>query len=182
MSKREILRVIALLLLLTVTATVLLACKKKGQETPTPTPSDNSLLAPDYAPPAQEEGASDIEGEQSGNKLTPGAGGGGAAGLTYEDKASINLTTKKVTLRFENPSRSYNNIVLQMVLQDTLIFQSGLLTPGKKLTEIALADGIAERLQDGGYQAKFVVSFYDPDTNEKAIVNTELPITVDVSH
>ena len=87
-----------------------------------------------------------------------------------------------MTLRFENPSRSYNNIVLQMVLQDTLIFQSGLITPGKQLREIALADGIAERLQDGGYQAKFVVSFYDPDTNEKAIVNTELPITVDVSH
>ena len=181
MSKREILRVIALLLLLTVTATVLLACKKKGQETPTPTPSDNSLLAPDYAPPAQEEGASDIEGEQSGNKLTSGGGGGGAAGMTWEGTVNIFLTAKKATLRFENPSRSYNNIVLQLVMQDTLIFQSGLLTPGKQLREIALADGIAERLQVGGYNAEFVVTYYDPDTNEKAILNSKLPVTVVVS-
>ena len=39
---------------------------------------------------------------------------GGAVGLTYSDKITIDLSEKKATLRFDNPSRSVNSVVLQL--------------------------------------------------------------------
>ena len=35
-------------------------------------------------------------------------------------------------------------------------------------------------LSPGGYEGKFIVLYYDPDSGEKAMVNTEIPITVNV--
>lgn len=36
-------------------------------------------------------------------------------------------------------------------------------------------------LSAGGYEGKFAVLYYDPDTGEKAVVNTEIPVTITVS-
>lgn len=148
------------------------SCKRKKVDDPT--------LAPDYAPPHQEEGAEDI-GDGDGTKLDAPEGGG-SAGMTYEDKMIVDLSDKKVTLRFDNASRSVSNVVLQVVIQDTVIVETGVITPGKRVKTVNLKEGADVLLQPGVYanDAKLVVNFYDPETNEKSAVKTEIPVTVTV--
>ena len=71
--------------------------------------------------------------------------------------------------------------MLQIVVQDEIIVQSGLLKPGNQVTALELLDGAAGKLSAGGYEGKFAVLYYDPDTGEKAVVNTEIPVTITVS-
>ena len=61
-----------------------------------------------------------------------------------------------------------------------ILAQSGKLSPGKQLDTLELLEGAASRLQPGGYNGQFVVLFYQPDTGEKTIVNTEIPVDVTV--
>ena len=165
------------LLILMILALVLssfVSCKRKKVDDPT--------LAPDYAPPHEEQGAEDI-GDGDGSKIDAPEGGG-AAGMTYEDKMTVDLSDKKVTLRFDNASRSVSNVVLQVIIQDRVIVETGVITPGKRVTTVNLKEGAETLLQPGVYanNAKMVVNFYDPETNEKSAVKTEIPVTVTVQN
>ena len=72
-------------------------------------------------------------------------------------------------------------MTVELVIQGNVVAQSGLLTPSKRLTSLTLNDGIAAQLPGGVYNdAKFVVRFYDPTTNECSIVNSEIVVTVTV--
>lgn len=138
----------------------------------------SSLLAPDYAPMDQDSNAVDMEGDST-DKLEPSQGGG-AVGLEYSDVVTVSLSEKTVKMYYGNPSRSYNNVVLQVVVQDTLLAQSELLVPGKRLPQLPLKEEALARLSEGGYKGKFVISFYNPETGEKAMVDSEVEITVNV--
>ena len=127
------------------------------------------VLAPDYAPVEEESNAQAIE-DDSGEKLEAEEGGG-AVSLTYSNE---------VTIDFANPGKSVQDMVVQIVIDDTVIVQSGTLKPGNQVTTLNLLDGAEKQLQPGGYDGKFVVFYYDPDTGEKAVVNTEIPITITV--
>lgn len=135
-------------------------------------------LAPDYAPRQEEPYAEDI-GDDGDQKLTQ-AEGGGAVSLTYTVQVNINLTEEQATLYFANPSKSNQDMVLQIVVQDVVIAQSGKLSPGKKIEKLDLLEGAAGRLSPGGYNGEFVVLYYQPDTHEKTIVNTEIPVNITV--
>ncbi len=168
--KKKIL--IAVLLSVAVIAIVVAVCMVVFKE--------ETVLTPDYAPPAAEENAEKIEGEDD-TKLDV-AEGGGAVGLTYQTAVTVDLSDEKATLRFDNPGRSHNNIVLQIVVQNTVVAQSGTIKPGYKVSVVELLDGAADRLAAGIYETdtKFVVLYYDPDTDEKSILQTEIPIVVTV--
>ena len=71
-------------------------------------------------------------------------------------------------------------MVLQIAIQDTVILQSGTLKPGNQVKLLDLLEGAEEMLSPGGYEGRFIVLYYDPDSGEKAMVNTEIPITVNV--
>ena len=43
-----------------------------------------------------------------------------------------------------------------------------------------LLEGAEKQLSAGGYEGKFVVLYYDQTSGEKAMVNTEIPITINV--
>ncbi|MBQ4137670.1 MAG: hypothetical protein IJD67_06120 [Clostridia bacterium] len=106
--------------------------------------------------------------------------GGGAVGMVYKEEITVDLSDKKATLHFVNPSRSTHNVTVQLVVNDTVIAESGLLTPGKRLSELTLKDGAS--ISEGVYadNAKLIVKFYDPTTNACSIVNSELKVTVTV--
>ena len=72
-------------------------------------------------------------------------------------------------------------MVLQLVIDDVVILQSGLLTPGNQVTTLSLLDGAEKRLADGGYDGKFVVLYYDRASGERAMINTEIPVSVTVT-
>lgn len=106
--------------------------------------------------------------------------GGGAVSLTYSTKVTVTLDDGMASVYFANPSKSNQDMVLQLVVQDVILAQSGRLSPGKQLDTLELLEGAASRLQPGGYNGQFVVLFYQPDTGEKTIVNTEIPVDVTV--
>lgn len=137
------------------------------------------VLAPDYAPKEEERNAETIP-DDNGEKMELPEGGGSVS-LTYAREMTIDLSDKKASLYFANPGKSNQDIVLQVVVQDEVIIQSGTLKPGNQVTSLDLLDSASGMLSAGGYEAKFVVLYYHPETAEKALVNTEIPVTITVS-
>lgn len=138
-----------------------------------------SILAPDYAPQELEQNAEEME-STSAEKLDAPAGGG-SVNLMFQDKVTVSLSEKTASLYYGNPSESTQDVLLQVVVQDTVIAQSGRLVPGTQVSSLDLAREAVEALQPGGYDGKLVVSFYDPVTGEKASVNTEIPVSITVA-
>ena len=173
MKKRILTLLLVSVLLLTMTATMLAPCKK--DEDP-----DKSPIPPDYAPPAQEGGAEDI-GDDGEQKLE-GPTGGGAVGMTYSNEVTIDISEKKAILRFDNPSKSQNSMVLQLKIGEMVVFETGAIAPGKRITSMDVKDSVLEQLELITYttDTNFRVYFYDPNTNERAMVDTKLPVSVTV--
>lgn len=137
-------------------------------------------LAPDYAPQEEEQNAETIPNDTGEKMENPE--GGGSVSLTYSREVSIDLSDETATLLFANPGKSNQDMVLQIVIQDTVIVQSGTLKPGNQVTALDLLDGAAKKLSAGTYEGNFNVLYYNPETGEKAIVNTEIPITITVNN
>lgn len=138
--------------------------------TPTPTlPPDND--------PSTEEHAVPMDDDDGGEKL-PQPTGGGAVNITYSNEVTISLAEDSASLLFANPSRSNQSMVLDLIVQDTTILRSGALSPGNQLKTLPLLD--TAKLSPGRYNGKFQVRFYDPDTKEQALLNTEIPVSITV--
>lgn len=133
------------------------------------------VLVPDHAP-AVEANAETIE-ETDEEKLEQPEGGG-AVGLTYSPEVTIAKKRKKAKLLFANPSRSNQDLIVQIVIQDTVIVQSGLLKPGNQVTSLNIPD--TSMLQTGTYEGSFMIYYYYPENGEKAIVNSQMPIHITV--
>lgn len=139
---------------------------------------EETTLTPDYAPRREDKYAQSLD-DQGDEKLEQ-VQGGGAVSLAYSTKVTVTLDDGMASVYFANPSKSNQDMVLQLVVQDVILAQSGRLSPGKQLDTLELLEGAASRLQPGGYNGQFVVLFYQPDTGEKTIVNTEIPVDVTV--
>ncbi len=137
------------------------------------------ILAPDYAPRQIEENAEPI-GDDGAEKLSQPEGGG-AIGLTYAKEVTISLSDKNAAIMFANPTKSNQDMVLQLAIDDVVVLQSGRLEPGNRVSSLGLLDGAEKRLTAGGYNGKFVVLYYDRTSGEKAMLNTEIPVTVTVT-
>jgi len=136
------------------------------------------VLAPDYAPQKQEQNAETIP-DDTGDKME-NPEGGGAVSLTYSNEVTIDLSDKAAALYFANPGKSNQDMVIQIAIQDTIILQSGTLSPGNQVKLLNLLEGAEDMLQPGGYEGKFIVLYYDQTSGEKSMVNTEIPITINV--
>lgn len=136
-------------------------------------------LTPDYAPQETEGNAETLPGDD-GNKLESPEGGG-AVSLSYAKEVTIDLSDAVANLYFANPGRSNQDMVLQLVVQEQILLQSGKLTPGHQVTKLDLLDGAAKMLSPGIYEGKFVVLYYNQETGEKAVVNTDIPVKITVA-
>ena len=136
------------------------------------------ILTPDYAPQDKEQNAETIPGDTGDKMKNPE--GGGAVSLTYSNEVTIDISDKAAALYFANPGKSNQDVVLQIVIQDTVILQSGTLSPGHQVKLLNLLEGAEDMLQPGGYEGKFIVLYYDQTNGEKSMVNTEIPITINV--
>ena len=138
------------------------------------------ILAPDYAPRETEALAQTIPND-NGEKMQSQEGGG-SVNLTYSNEVSIDLSDERAFLMFANPGKSNQDMVLQIVIRDEVIVQSGTIQPGQQVTELNLLEGEAAKLTTGGYDGKFTILYYHPDSAEKAMVNTEIPIRIEVKN
>lgn len=143
------------------------------------TDDSSSGLTPDYAPQETEENAEPMPDDGNGDKLDS-PDGGGAVSMSYTKNVLIDISEEKAVLNFGNPGESNKDMLVQIVIQDTILVQSGRLTPGHKVSQLNLLEGAAKKLKAGGYEGKIVVLFYDQETGEKAMLNAEIPVTIQV--
>lgn len=140
-----------------------------------------ATLPPDYAP-LEEEPNAEILPSDSDEKLEHSEGGG-AVGQIYKKEVLVDLSDKKATLLFGNPQKSTQDIVVQIIIHDQVVAQSGRLVPGTQVKVLNLLSD-APALSAGTYTSencKFVAFYYDSQTGEKAILSTQIPITVTVT-
>ena len=102
-----------------------------------------TVLAPDYAPQQTEENAESIENDDSEKLEQPE--GGGSVSLTYSTEVTIHLGERQASLLFANPGKSNQDMIVQLVIQDTVVIQSGLLTPGNQVTKLDLLEGVEKQ-------------------------------------
>lgn len=134
-------------------------------------------IIPDYAPEETDKNAEPIPGNET--KIDAPAGGG-AIGIEYVSEVIIDLSDGMVYLQYVNPGKSTQNIVLRVEIQGEAVAQSGLIPPGNRLKQLPLAEGMAGKLQPGGYDAQFRILSYNPETGEKAMIDTLAEIRVTV--
>ena len=164
---------IVLLLCVTVVSTTIavwVVCSRSAEAPDAP-------LVPDHAPEIEEQ-ASPIPNDTS-EKPAPFSKGCSVS-LTYSDQVTVDLSDKTASLIFANPKKSNQDLVLQIVIQDVVLGQSGRLVAGNQISALTLSDHALARLETGGYEGKFAVFYYSQETGEKAAVNTEIPITISV--
>ena len=117
-------------------------------------------------------------GEDDGDKL-PQAQGGGAVNITYSDQVAVCLETRTVSIRFANPARSNQSMVVRLVLGELVAAESGTLPPGSALESLPLLADVT--LPAGEYAGAFHVLFYDSQDGGRAGVSTKLPVSVTVA-
>ncbi len=136
------------------------------------------VITPDYAPNEMEENAEKIEGDDTTKLEAPD--GGGAVEVQFTKKVTLDLSDKTVYLNFGNPSKSTQQMVVQLWAKDEILAQSGAIKPGYKVGKLELLPGAANKLAVGGYEGKLVILNYDEETGEKAMVNIEVATLINV--
>lgn len=136
-------------------------------------------LAPDYPPQSIDKNQKPI-GDDNTQKL-PTSTGGGAINVTYGKEAEISLGGESISLYYANPNASNQNVAISIMIGDITIAKSHLITPGNMITELKLESGASDMLSVGGYDATLVIRAYHPQTNEKAMVDTEAELVVNVA-
>ncbi len=139
----------------------------------------NVILIPDYAPVETEAHAEPLPGDKQ--NPTESSANGGFVSLIYSNTAAINLEDRSISLLFGNPGNSNQDMVIQIIIQDTLIVQSGRITPGHQVTRLDLPETVNEYLQPGGYEGTLCVHYYSMENAEKALVTTDIPIQITVN-
>lgn len=144
---------------------------------------DPVVLDPDYPTISQEPNARPIESDSTEERPTVNEGGGSVT-ISFMDSITYNPATGQLSLFYQNPGASTHNVVVQVILvrgeEEYLLSQSGILAPGYQVTNLQASEG-APQLSPGGYEGKFRLLFYDPETGERSIVDTDIPCTVTVA-
>lgn len=135
-----------------------------------PVVDESDKIVPDYPPQETDPNQTPMEGDPGGT-LEIEEGGAGV-NLTYTATATVDLSDGTVKLYYANPSKSTQDMVVSLVLENEnlVICRSQRITAGNQIRELTLEESAKEKLEVGGYKAKYVVGCYDHDTNEKAIV------------
>ena len=102
---------------------------------------------------------------------------GGSVSMIYSLKAKLDLASGNINILFQNPKNSTHHVVLEMYLLNgddrVLIASSGRIPGGSALSQMQmLADSAV--LTAGTYDALYKVVYYDPNTGERALVETEI--------
>ena len=135
-------------------------------------------ISPDYPPQGTEQNQKPLEGDDGVKIESPS--GGGAINVTFGTAVTVDLSEEKVTLLYQNPQTSNQNVAILIMIDDLVVAKSDQITPGYGVDTLPLEEYAKERLSVGGYNGELVIRAYNPETGEKAIVNAkgELNLTV----
>lgn len=164
-----IITVLALILVGSVSTTVWVCFFRDNGSTP---------ITPDYPPQGTEQNQKPLEGDDGEKMESPT--GGGAINVTYQTSVKVDLSENKVTLLYANPQASNQNVAILIMIDDLVVAKSDLITPGHGVDTLTLEEYAKERLTVGGYDGELVVRAYDPETNEKAMVDAKGKVKITI--
>ena len=102
---------------------------------------------------------------------------GGLMSMVYKLKAEISLSTNDIKIYFQNPGKSNHNVALELYVvsggNEVKIAESGVIEPGFMLRHLTYEPENVV-LSEGNYEGKFKVIYYNPETGERAFVDSEL--------
>lgn len=140
------------------------------------------VLPPDYTNLRPDDGAETIPGDSSTQASAPSSGG--SVTITFMGDVQYSLSSRTLSIHYQNPKASTHNVVVQVILtsgeSEYLLAQSGILEPGYQITSLKATEH-APQLSSGGYAGKLKLLFYDPATGQQAIVDTDIPCTIVVN-
>lgn len=142
---------------------------------PSYTPSGPVVIAPDHPMPSQDVNAEANEGDNS--EKAEVEKGGGSLSLSYSLDAKLDLDTGKIDIYVKNPKSSTHDmsVILYLVSGETevAIAQSGRVSAGYSLKTMELVEGTAT-LSEGVYTGYYLLSLFDPETGERALVQPKI--------
>ncbi len=133
-------------------------------------------IIPDYV---KESNAQEMGDDDSKKMEKPD--GGGAVSLLYSKNVKVNLSDSRVSLFVGNPKKSTQDIVLQVLIDENVIAQSGRLVPGYQVDELTIDKNAKTILTKGGYKGKIKIFYFDETGGKKAMLNTEIPVSIEVN-
>ena len=135
-------------------------------------------ISPDYPPQGTEANQKPLEGDESEKMESPQ--GGGSINVTYNVNATVDLSEKTVSLLYANPQASNQDVAILIMIDELVVAKSDLISPGNGVDTLILDEYAAGKLSVGGYDAELVIRAYDPESGEKAMVDTkgQLSLTV----
>lgn len=140
-----------------------------------PTPSGPIVITPDHPMPSQDVNAEANEGDTS--EKAEVEEGGGSLSMTYSLDAKLDLDTGKIEIYVKNPRSSTHDmsVILYLVSGETevAIAQSGRVSAGYSLKSMELVDGTVT-LTEGVYTGYYLLSLFDPETGERALVQPKI--------
>jgi hypothetical protein len=141
--------------------------------------NNSGVLEPDYEHISLDSNAQTIP-EETVDEPANNSQGGGSMKLVYSDKVFVDLKNLKVGLYYQNPSSSSHSIVVQIIIargdEQYLVAESGGIDPGYMLTEMKLNKDI--KLSEGIYKGIMKLWFFDPETGDRAVVDTNIPVEI----
>jgi hypothetical protein len=153
-----------------------LASSSGGGSVYSPIDSDPNQLP---ATEAVSETVSSEETTETGEDSTPELAH--SLSFTFNETLYINTGTRSCILDFTNPSGNTNSLVIELSLEDTdgnrtVIAKSGAILPGYRLESLTLGENV--QLDAGEYSGYITLFPYDTTTNNKSMVETELPVSL----
>ena len=140
---------------------------------------DTEVIAPDFNLLDLERNAESMPDD--GTEKAESLSGGGSVVLNFSYKVDVDLSDQKTILYFGLPQQSNKDAVLQVVVDDLLLAQSGRLPPGYQVKELPLQAAAVKRLQPGVYNGEIRVLYYNDQTGERAILDTKIEVTINVT-
>jgi hypothetical protein len=139
-------------------------------------PRDPVIIDPDHPLPTQDGNAEQLPSDP--NSQRPDVpDGGGSLSMIYTLEAELSLSTGVIRIYFQNPAASSHDVSVILYItagdQEIAIAQSGLLKAGYGLSVLEFVEGTAQ-LQEGIYTGKYLLSCFDPETGERALVQPEI--------
>lgn len=156
--------VLSIAILSLITAVLINLLKPKGPTMLQPMPpKDESIVKID----TNEEGGS--------GKKVESESGGGSVSMIYTLSARLSLSTGEIGMYFKNPTDSNHDVVLQLCIcsggSEYKIAESGLISAGYGLYTMTYDAPLVD-LFEGDYEALYRVLYYNPETGEKALVES----------
>ena len=111
-------------------------------------------------------------------ELAGSGGGSGSSTISYTSNFVLDKTNRKISFVYKNPSTSNYNVVLVIKVGDVEIARSGIVPPGGELKSLNVTDEAIDSIIENGYKVQLFIGYYDPETSEKAMVDTKANVTI----